>query len=180
MNLKQNTIHTASIPWTINVTTTGHDLVCYQPHNSDLLINVSNRTRSMNFQRHFTGRDLICYVNQTIVMYWTMPLLNSYVSTKAKLLYTVIKAEFWFWSNFNSLYVTQTSFITYKQNICFISKPWLFWYFLSPPPPSFLPCCLPIGFYMFSLFYPMFFSFIRLVTIKSWVQQQIDPSTIEL
>ena len=81
MNLKQNTIHTASILWTINVTTTGHDLVCYQPHNSDLLINVSNRTRSMNFQRHYTGRDLICYVNQTIVMYWTMPLLNSYVST---------------------------------------------------------------------------------------------------
>ena len=30
MNIKQNTINTATIPWTINATTTGHDLVSYR------------------------------------------------------------------------------------------------------------------------------------------------------
>ena len=50
--------------------------------NSDLLIIVSNRTRSTHLQsRELTTPltntyDLVCYVNQTIPIYWSMPILK--------------------------------------------------------------------------------------------------------
>ena len=51
-------------------------LLC-QPDNSNQLINVSTGHNPhiynlVNYQRHYTGHDLVCYVNWTIAINWSM------------------------------------------------------------------------------------------------------------
>ena len=76
---EQDTIHMATIPWTINNTKLG----------AISLLSVSIRTLAINwsisqlghnphgynpvnYQRHYIGRDLVCYVNRTIAIDWSI------------------------------------------------------------------------------------------------------------
>jgi len=74
-------INTATIPWTIYSTTTGRDLVnnqCQYKHYHAFNWSMSQTGHDphgynpVNYQRQYTGRNLVCHVNRTLAIYWSM------------------------------------------------------------------------------------------------------------
>ena len=83
----------ATIPWTINATTTGRDLVSYRRqygyqqsidpcHKQDT---IHTATNPWTFNATTTGRDLVCFVNWTIAIYWSMSQTVSIVIYRSSL-----------------------------------------------------------------------------------------------